>query len=108
MGINRMMRLSLSTLTKLLSSSRTVEEAWTFTRVPSARMIASGGKISSVEAVPMNMMIMNAYAGNENARGVKILTYIKRTRYVAVETLLSFPERMLMAKAMMEPMNEPN
>ena len=71
-------------------------------------MIASGGKISSVEAVPMNMMIMNAYAGNENARGVKILTYIKRTRYVAVETLLSFPERMLMAKAMMEPMNEPN
>jgi hypothetical protein len=30
------------------------------------------------------------------------------TKYVAVETALSLPERMLIARAMIEPINEPN
>jgi hypothetical protein len=45
--------------------------------------------------------------GNEDMQ-TEINTQRKRTRYVAVDTLLSFPERMLMASAMMEPMKEPN
>jgi hypothetical protein len=60
MGINKRMRLSLSTLIKLRSSLRTEVDAWTCTSVPSERTTELGGRMKNVDAVPKNMMTMKA------------------------------------------------
>jgi hypothetical protein len=89
MGRSAHIRQSVSTRTKFVISSRGVEDACTVTIEPSLRTTLSAGAMRAVEAVPTNMMTMNAM-------------------YVDVLTALRPPERMLIARAITAPMKDPS
>lgn len=91
-----------------LSSTRNEDAACRLTRVPSPRITLLGGSMRNEDATPQKMITKKACKSSQVKYQERQVENISHTIYVDVETAVSFPLRMLMAKAMTDPMKVPS